>query len=73
MEKYTKRQIVLNLFRTGRRFFAAELNKEAGFNDARKVISILRRKGFVISDLRLEDGRKMYWLSSCDTQLSLFN
>lgn len=60
------------VFLTGRKLTAKELNQEVGFNDARKVISTLRKEGWSISDIRLEDGCKLYWLDSPSKQLSLF-
>ena len=60
------------LFLSGGKYTAAEINDLIGFNDARKVISDLRHKeGWDIQDIRLEDGRKLYWLDS-SKQLSLF-
>ena len=56
-------QKIRQLFLTGQPFTARELNVLAGFNDARKVISILRNKeGWPIGDCRLHDGRKVYRL-----------
>lgn len=61
------------IFLSGRKVTAVELNEEIGFNDARKVISTLRNnEGWNIRDIRLDDGRKLYWLKSDDRQLSLF-
>jgi hypothetical protein len=61
---------VLSVFLSGEKITAKELNDRFLFNDARKVISILRRS-HTIADKRLLDGRKLYFLVS-DTQLSLF-
>lgn len=56
-------QKIRQLFLTGQPFTARELNALAGFNDARKVISILRNKEAMrIEDYRLPDGRKVYRL-----------
>lgn len=63
---------IRTLFRAGGKYTAVQLNQIIGFNDARKVISDLRRDGMYIKDVRLEDRRKLYWLAD-DGQLSLFN
>ena len=52
---------VRKLFLSGKRFTALDLNRLVGFNDARKIISDLRKSGMIINDLRLADGRKQYW------------
>jgi len=38
------------------------LNRRFGFNDARKIISELRSLGYPVSDYRLPDGRKVYFI-----------
>ena len=43
---------------------AIELNQLLVFNDARKMISILRRDGYDIADYRLSDLRKVYYLKN---------
>ena len=43
---------------------AMMLNRRLGFNDARKVISDLRGDGHPISDYRLPDRRKVYFIKS---------
>ncbi len=53
---------VRQLFLDGGKYTAVELNEMAHFNDARKVISVLRAQGWNIRDIRLEDQRKLYWL-----------
>lgn len=58
-----KRQ-VRTLFLQGGRYTASMLNELVGFNDARKVISVLRSEGMPITDMRLPDARKVYWLVS---------
>lgn len=58
-----KRQ-VRTLFLQGGRYTASMLNELVGFNDARKVISVLRSEGMQITDMRLPDARKVYWLVS---------
>jgi len=50
---------------------AVMLNHRFGFNDARKVISDLRGDGHIISDYRLADRRKVYFLKE-SPQLELF-
>ena len=70
-EYYPKRQVRL-LFLSGRKLTAREINREIGFNDARKVISDLRHKeGWRIRDVRLNNGCKLYWLDK-DNQPTLF-
>ncbi len=53
---------VRQLFLDGGKYTAVELNEIVNFNDARKVISVLRAQGWNIRDIRLEDQRKLYWL-----------
>ena len=66
-----KRQVRL-LFLSGRRLTAREINIEIGFNDARKVISDLRRKeNMNIKDIRQNNNCKLYWLEP-DNQPTLF-
>jgi len=50
---------------------AIMLNQRFCFNDARKVISDLRGDGHTISDYRLADRRKVYFLKK-SKQLELF-
>ena len=50
----------------GGRFTAKQLNELSGGNDARKTISVLRRAGMSIQDMRLPDGCKLYWLNMRD-------
>ena len=64
------RNKVLSVFLAGEKVTAKDLNDRFLFNDARKVISTLRRT-HTIFDQRLLDGRKMYFLVP-DSQLSLF-
>ncbi|MDH6357636.1 AbrB family transcriptional regulator [Parabacteroides sp. PF5-9] len=63
---------IQNLFSSGRKLTAKEINSITGSNDARKQISNLRREGWNITDMRLPDNRKLYWLISPSKQLSLF-
>lgn len=57
-------QAVRNLFLSGGKFTAKEINSLTGTNDARKLISILRHKeGWDIVDIRLANGCKIYWLA----------
>ena len=42
-----------------------------GGNDARKVISELRRSGWNITDLILSSGCKLYWINSLPQQKDL--
>ena len=70
-EYYLKRQVRL-LFLSGRKLTAREINREVGFNDARKVISDLRHKeNMNIKDVRQDDNCKLYWLE-LDNQPTLF-
>lgn len=62
-------QKIKNLLLSGGRYTAAELNYICGGNDARKIISNLRNKELMnIRDIRLEDGRKLYWYSPIDRE-----
>jgi hypothetical protein len=61
---------VLSAFLSGEKITAKELNDRFLFDDARKVISTLRRS-HTIADHRLPDGRKLYFFVT-DSQLSLF-
>ena len=66
-------QQVRRLFLSGKKYTAKQLNSIVGFNDARKVISVLRNKEhWNIQDFRLADGSKVYWLAQDENQLSLF-
>ena len=56
------------LFRSGKKFTAKAINQLTGSNDARKAISVLRREGWNIHDLRQPDGCKLYWLDMDDRQ-----
>lgn len=51
------------LFRSGRKLTAKEINLVTGGNDARKVISDLRREGLNIQDIRQSNRCKLYWLA----------
>ena len=55
-------QTIFGIFSTGNKFTAADLNRMTGGNDARKHISVLRSRGYVIKDKRLPGGRKEYWM-----------
>ncbi|WP_321520046.1 hypothetical protein [uncultured Bacteroides sp.] len=70
---YGPKQKVRKLLLLGGKFTAVQLNEIVGFNDARKVISDLRNKEKMnIQDIKLSDGRKLYWLEQDKSQLSLF-
>ena len=61
------------LFIAGQKYTAKQLNAVCGFNDSRKVISVLRAKGMKIQDVRLQNRCKLYWyVPDNDNQLSLF-
>lgn len=70
MKKSNIKQKALAIFSSGNCYFAAELNSLVGFNDARKIISVLRRDGYLIKDKKVTDGRKLYWLEADERQLS---
>lgn len=66
-------QQVRRLFLNGGKYTAKEINNIVGFNDARKIISVLRNnEGWDIRDVRLDDGCKLYWLAKDDRQFSIF-
>ena len=57
-------QKIRNLLLRGGKYTASDLNRICGGNDARKTISILRNKELLdIRDMRMDDGRKLYWYS----------
>lgn len=58
-------------FLSGRKLTAREINMITSSNDARKVISELRRSGWNITDLRLSYGCKLYWINSLPQQKNL--
>jgi predicted xylose isomerase-like sugar epimerase len=63
---------VRNLFLTkGMKYTARQINAFCNFNDARKVISDLRKEGMSIRDYRNDDGTKTYYLVP-DNQLNLW-
>lgn len=65
-------QQVRRLFLSGGTYTAKEINERVGFNDARKVISTLRKRDcWKIKDVRLDTGCKLYWLESDKRQLSI--
>ncbi|MDR2407930.1 MAG: AbrB family transcriptional regulator [Bacteroidales bacterium] len=75
---------VLEILKAGNKITAVGLNREIGFNDARKAISVLREKGYPIGDFRQADHRKVYYLpydwerimsdaKTNDNQLKLFD
>lgn len=61
-----------SIFLSGRKVTAKEINFETNSNDARRVISTLRKdEGWKIQDVRLDDGRKLYWLEPDKRQMSI--
>lgn len=65
-------QQVRAIFLSGRKVTAKEINTETDSNDARRVISTLRNnEGWDIKDMRLEDGKKLYWLEPDKRQTSI--
>ena len=65
------RSTIKALFRTGKKFTAKRINQLTHSNDARKAISVLRREGWDIQDVRQQDGSKLYWLAEDDRQMVL--
>ena len=63
---------IRGLFNSGNKYTAKQLNALIGFNDSRKVISVLRSEGMDIKDIRLENQCKLYWLEADKNQLKLF-
>lgn len=63
---------IKGLFLAGRKLTAKEINDITGSNDARKVISDLRRQGWQITDMLLPNRFKLYWLLPDDRQLNLW-
>ncbi|KAA6327950.1 hypothetical protein EZS27_023101 [termite gut metagenome] len=61
--KYSSRTIIAirQIFISGNKITAKEINARTGSNDARKCISILRREGMNIQDIRMENRCKLYW------------
>jgi hypothetical protein len=53
---------VLEIFKAGHKVTAIGFNRAFGFNDARKAISVLRKQGYPITDIRQSDRRKVYYL-----------
>ena len=62
------RATIKALFRTGKKLTAKKINQLTNSNDARKQISVLRRSGWNIQDVRQQDGSKLYWLTEDDRQ-----
>lgn len=66
-------QQVRKLFLSGGKYTAREINEIVGFNDARKIISVLRNnEHWDIKDIRLDNGCRLYWLEKNEKQLSIF-
>lgn len=66
-------QQVRSIFLSGRKVTAKEINAETHSNDARRIIiSTLRNvEGWKISDCRLPDRTKLYWLEQDKRQMSI--
>mgnify|MGYP006917443669 FL=1 len=64
-------QQVRSIFLSGWKVTAKEINAETNSNDARRVISTLRKEGWNIKDVRLNDRRKLYWLEPDKRQMSI--
>ena len=65
--KKTTRTTVRALFLSGRKLTAKEINLVTGGNDARKVISDLRKEGLNVQDIRQSDRCKLYWLAQSNS------
>lgn len=65
------KQLVRKLFLDGGKYTSKDLNTLTGGNDSRKVISDLRKEGWNIKDVRLDDRRKLYWLELDKRQMSI--
>ena len=59
------------IFLDGGKYTSKDLNTLTGGNDSRKVISDLRKEGWDIKDVRLDDRRKLYWLEPDKRQMSI--
>lgn len=55
-------KLIAELFAAGDKYTAIELNQLTQHNDARKIISDLRKAGFPIVAQRLPDGRNLYYM-----------
>jgi|GEM_PF-453807 len=64
---------VAALFSAGYKMTAKDINRHTSSNDARKVISDLRRQGMNIVDMVLPSQCKLYWLANNGRQPSLFD
>ena len=65
------KQQIRKLFLDGGKYTSKDLNTFTGGNDSRKVISDLRKEGWDIKDVRLDDRRKLYWLEPDKRQMSI--
>lgn len=65
------KQQIRKLFLDGGKYTSKDLNNLTGGNDSRKVISDLRKEGWNIKDVRLDDKRKLYWLDPDKRQMSI--
>ncbi|WP_288147993.1 AbrB family transcriptional regulator [Bacteroides acidifaciens] len=65
------KQQIRKLFLDGGKYTSKDLNTLTGGNDSRKVISDLRKEGWDIKDVRLDDRRKLYWLEPDKRQMSI--
>lgn len=65
------KQQIRKLFLDGGKYTSKDLNTLTGGNDSRKVISDLRKEGWNIKDVRLDDKRKLYWLEPDKRQMSI--
>jgi hypothetical protein len=61
-----RKKQILSLLYAERLITAKGANDYCGFNDTRKIISVLRREGYKIYDRRLPNGCKQYYLAQPD-------
>lgn len=67
-QRYTHKRAVRKLFIDGGRYTASDINRIIGTNDARKLISTLRKEGFNLKDEVTENRKKIYWLDQSVNQ-----
>lgn len=62
-ELFASSQKIRKLFLTGRHFCLVQLNAWTGCNNARECISLLRKQGMDIKEMRFTSHEKVYWLA----------
>lgn len=63
-QSYTHTDQIKDLLLSGGKYTAKQLNSITGGNDARKSISVLRKEGYNIVDIKLQRGIKLYWIEA---------